>query len=37
MKYPERVIDKELDELLPELPAIPLDSPKGVGKTETCR
>ena len=34
MKYPERVIDKELDELLPELPAIALDSPKGVGKTE---
>lgn len=27
MKYPERVIDKELDELLPELPAIALDGP----------
>lgn len=37
MKYPERVIDKELPELLPELPAIALDSPKGVGKTETRR
>ena len=37
MEYSERVIDKELDELLPELPAIALDGPKGVGKTETCR
>ena len=37
MEYPERAIDKELDELLPELPAIALDGPKGVGKTETCR
>ena len=37
MEYSERAIDKELDELLPELPAIALDGPKGVGKTETCR
>jgi len=37
MEYSERVIDKELDELLPELPAIALHGPKGVGKTETCR
>ncbi|HOA27800.1 MAG TPA: (d)CMP kinase, partial [Arachnia sp.] len=25
------------DELLPELPAIAIDGPKGVGKTETLR
>jgi len=30
------VIDDELDELLPWLPAILLDGPKGVGKTETA-
>ena len=29
MEYSERAIDKELDELLPELPAIALDGPKG--------
>lgn len=37
MEYTERLVDKDLDELLPELPAIALDGPKGVGKTETCR
>ena len=34
--YVRRVIDRELDELLPDLPAILLDGPKGVGKTETA-
>lgn len=33
--YVRRVIDIELDELLPDLPAILLDGPKGVGKTRT--
>lgn len=35
MEYTERLVDKDLDELFPELPAIALDGPKGVGKTET--
>ncbi len=34
--YVPRVIDAELDELLPELPAIALDGAKGVGKTVTA-
>jgi len=34
--YQRRVIDDELDELLPELPAILIDGPKGVGKTATA-
>jgi uncharacterized protein len=34
--YIPRVIDDELDELMPELPAILLDGPKGVGKTATA-
>lgn len=34
--YVPRVIDGELDRLLPALPAIFLDGPKGVGKTSTC-
>ncbi len=34
--YVPRVIDAELDELLPELPAIALDGAKGVGKTATA-
>jgi predicted AAA+ superfamily ATPase len=34
--YRRRVIDDQLDDLLPELPAILLDGPKGVGKTETA-
>lgn len=35
--YVRRVVDDELDELFPQLPAILLDGPKGVGKTETAR
>ena len=35
--YLRRVVDDELDELLSELPAIVLEGPKGVGKTETAR
>jgi predicted AAA+ superfamily ATPase len=34
--YVPRVIDAELDELLPELPAIALEGAKGVGKTLTA-
>ena len=34
--YLRRIIDDELDELLPELPAIAIDGPKGVGKTATA-
>ena len=34
--YLRRVVDDELDELLPELPAIAIDGPKGVGKTATA-
>jgi len=37
MKYLQRVIDTELDELLDGLAAIALEGPKGVGKTETAR
>ncbi len=36
-QYLERVVDRELDELLPQLPAIALEGPKAVGKTETAR
>ncbi len=35
--YIDRVLDKELDQLLSDLPAISVEGPKGVGKTETCR
>jgi uncharacterized protein len=35
--YLQRIVDVELDELLPELPAITLEGAKGVGKTETAR
>lgn len=35
--YIPRVVDRELDELLPQLPAIALEGPKAVGKTETAR
>lgn len=35
-KYLPRVVDGELDELLRELPAVSLEGPKGVGKTETA-
>lgn len=34
--YLRRVLDEELDELLPGLPAISLEGPKGVGKTVTA-
>jgi predicted AAA+ superfamily ATPase len=34
--YQPRVVDAQLDGLLAELPAIALDGPKGVGKTETA-
>jgi len=34
--YVPRVIDDELDELLPQLPAVLLDGPKAVGKTATA-
>lgn len=36
MAYMRRIIDDELDELFPELPAIVLDGPKAVGKTTTA-
>lgn len=36
MAYLERTVDRELDELLPHVPAIALDGPKGVGKTGTA-
>jgi uncharacterized protein len=36
-RYIPRIVDSELDELLPQLPAIALEGPKGVGKTETAR
>lgn len=35
-EYQRRVIDAELDVLFADLPAILLDGPKGVGKTETA-
>ncbi|MDA8268470.1 MAG: DUF4143 domain-containing protein [Actinomycetota bacterium] len=34
--YVRRVVDDDLDELFPHLPAILLDGPKGVGKTATA-
>lgn len=36
-EYRRRVVDSELDELVPGLPALVLEGPKGVGKTETAR
>jgi len=36
VQYLARTIDKELDELLAVAPAIALDGPKGVGKTDTA-
>ncbi len=36
MPYVRRVVDDELDALLPELPAIALEGAKGVGKTATA-
>ena len=37
MDYLRRVVDEELDALLPGLAAVSLDGPKGVGKTETAK
>lgn len=34
--YVRRILDDELDAVLPQLPAVMLDGPKGVGKTETA-
>lgn len=36
MDYVSRIIDSELDELMPDLAAISLEGPKGVGKTATA-
>lgn len=36
MAYLSRIVDTELDELLPGLAAIAMEGPKGVGKTETA-
>ena len=36
MEYRPRILDMVLDDLMPELPAIALDGPKGVGKTATA-
>lgn len=36
-EYRRRVVDAELDELVPALPALSLEGPKGVGKTSTAR
>jgi hypothetical protein len=35
--YIKRIIDDELEELFEQLPAISIEGPKGVGKTETAR
>jgi hypothetical protein len=35
--YLPRVIDRDLDELIPQLPAISIEGPKGVGKTESAK
>jgi uncharacterized protein len=36
-EYLQRVLDDELDELLPSLPALAIEGAKGVGKTVTAR
>lgn len=36
MGYLRRIVDDELDELFPHLPAVALEGPKGVGKTVTA-
>src|SRR5664279_3201185 len=36
-EYLRRVVDNDLDVLMPDLAAISLDGPKGVGKTMTAR
>ncbi|MCQ3814519.1 MAG: AAA family ATPase, partial [Acidimicrobiia bacterium] len=35
-QYMPRIVDRELDELFAGLPAIALEGPRGVGKTETA-
>lgn len=35
--YLHRIVDVELDELLPQLPAIALEGPRGIGKTSTAQ
>ena len=35
--YRPRIVDAELNELLADLPAVSIEGPKGVGKTETAR
>lgn len=37
MEYLPRTVDLELDSLLPEVSAVALEGPKGVGKTDTAR
>lgn len=37
MRYISRVVDRELDELFPYVPAVALDGPKFVGKTTTAQ
>ncbi len=37
LPYQPRVVDQELDVLLPSLPAILIEGPKGVGKTATAQ
>ncbi len=37
MAYLPRLVDSELDELLPGLAAVAIEGPKGVGKTETAQ
>jgi predicted AAA+ superfamily ATPase len=34
--YLERIVDHQLDDLLPQLPAVSIEGAKGVGKTETA-
>lgn len=36
-QYRRRIIDDELDDLMPHLPALALQGPRGVGKTSTAR
>jgi predicted AAA+ superfamily ATPase len=35
--YRPRIVDAELNELLADLPAVSIEGPKGIGKTETAR
>lgn len=36
MTYRRRILDQELDQILDSLPALAIEGPKGVGKTETA-